>query len=130
MLGELAAMMPEGGYKLENGYCGKQLNHGERAAREWIRVGLDVMGLELADLAEMRTMDMSKAMLRSLLRRHTCMGLDWISRELHMGVRSSVTRAEKILKQRMLDDEDLRKLWAKLEMQQISSWSPFPRIEV
>jgi|GEM_PF-5004576 hypothetical protein len=70
-------------------------------------------------------MDMRKAMLSGLLRRHTSMGLDWISRDLHMGVRSSVTRAEKILKQRMLDDDDLRKLWEKLEMLQISSWSPF-----
>ena len=122
MSDKLGAMIPEGGYKLENGYSGKQLrDHGERAAREWIRVGLDVMGLELADLAGMRKMDMRKAMLSSLLRRHTGMGLDWISRELHMGVRSSVTRAEKILKQRMLNDENLRKLWEKLEMQQISS---------
>ena len=122
MLDKLGAMMPEGEYKLENGYCGKQLrDHGERAAREWIRVGLDVMGLELTDLAEMRKMDMRKAMLSGLLRRHTSMGLDWISRDLHMGVRSSVTRAEKILKQRMLDDDDLRKLWEKLEMLQISS---------
>jgi hypothetical protein len=79
------------------------------------------MGLELADLARMRKMDMNKAMLSSLLRRHTSMGLDWISRELHMGVRSSVTRAEKILRQRMLEDKDLRKLWEKLAMQQISS---------
>ena len=84
-------------------------------------MGRSERGRKGVDLAEMRKMDMRKAMLSGLFRRHTSMGLDWISRELHMGVRSSVTRAEKILKQRILDEEDLRKLWGKLEMLQISS---------
>jgi hypothetical protein len=53
------------------------------------------------------------------------MGLDWILRDLYMGVSSSVTRTEKIFKQRILDDEDLRKLWGKLEVQQIYSWSHY-----
>lgn len=41
--------------------------------------------------------------------------------ELSMGVRSSVTRAEKILYERMKNDKNLRKQWEKIKMQQISS---------
>ena len=66
-------------------------------------------------------MDARKAMLARLVRRHTQMGLEWISGELSMGVRSSVTRAEKLLKENMKHDKNLMKQWNKIEMQQISS---------
>ena len=44
----------------------------------------------------------------------------WVSGELSMGVRSSVTRAEKILNERMKHDKILKKQWNRIEMQQIS----------
>jgi len=109
-------------YKAENGYDGRQLrSHDEKAAREYIELGLKVMGIDAAALAGMPKMDVRKAMLARLVRRHTQMGLEWISRELKMGVRSSVTRAEKLLNERMENEKPLRKQWEKIKMQQISS---------
>ena len=57
--------------------------------------------------------------------RHTCVGLDWISKELHMGVRSSVSRAERELTSRLDKDKELCEMWKKLNMRQISSWNLF-----
>ena len=109
-------------YKKENGYSGKEIrDHGERAAREWIEKGLEVMGLDWSDLAGMRKMDARKAMLARIVRRHTGMGLEWISATLGMGVRSSVTRAEKELQRKMSTDKKLQKQWGKIEMHLFSS---------
>ena len=109
-------------YRVENGYDGRQLrSHGEKAAREYIGLGLGVLGIGADDLARLPKMDVRKALLARLLRRRTHVGLEWISAELRMGVRSSVTRAEKLLGEKMKHDKELRKLWRKLEMQQISS---------
>lgn len=109
-------------YRLENGYDGRQLrSHDEKAARQYVELGLEVLGMEVEELENLPKMDVNKAMLARLLRKHTHVGLEWISRELKMGVRSSVTRAEKMLNEKMKHDKTLRKQWEKLEMQQISS---------
>ena len=123
MTGLLGAQIKSGRqYRAENGYDGRQLrSHDEKAAREYIRLGLDVLGIDAGELAGMPKMDVRKAMLARLVRRHTQMGLEWISNELRMGVRSSVTRAEKLLNERMKHDKNLRKQWEKIKMQQISS---------
>ncbi len=86
MIDKLDAMPMAEKYKKENGYSGKEIrDHGERAAREWIEKGLEVMGLDWSDLAGMRKMDARKAMLARIVRRHTGMGLEWISATLEMG---------------------------------------------
>lgn len=119
----LGTEIEEKGYRSENGYDGRLLRtHGEQAALAWISAGLDRLGVEQAELAGMRKMDLRKAMLARLVRRHTSVGLQWIADTLCMGVRSSVTRAEKILLERMKNDKKLVKTWkGLLEMQQISS---------
>jgi len=90
MIDKLDAMPMAEKYKKENGYSGKEIrDHGERAAREWIEKGLEVMGLDWSDLAGMRKMDARKAMLARIVRRHTGMGLEWISATLEMGVRKA-----------------------------------------
>lgn len=121
--GLLGKQISEGNtYRVENGYDGRQLRgHDERAAQEYIESGLSVLGLKREELESLRKMDMQKALLARMLRRKTHVGLDWIARELKMGVRSSVTRAEKQLAEKMKRDKKLQKLWKKLEMQQISS---------
>ena len=122
MIDKLDAMPMAGKYKKENGYSGKEIrDHGERAAREWIEKGLVVMGLDGSDLAGMRKMDVRKAMLARIVRRHTGMGLEWISATLGMGVRGSVTRAEKELQRKMSHDKKLQKQWGEIEMHLISS---------
>ena len=109
-------------YRRENGYDGRQLGgHDEIAAAAWIEAGLDCLDLTRDDLRLMRKMDPRKAMITRLIRRHTSMGLEWIAAQLHMGVRSSVTRAEKDLQLKLAKDKVLAKHWKKLEMQQISS---------
>jgi hypothetical protein len=60
-------------------------------------------------------MDVSKAMLARIVRKHTGMGLVWISATREMGVRSSVTRAEKELQRKMANDKKLQKQWRELE---------------
>jgi hypothetical protein len=116
MIDKLDAMPMAGKYKKANGYSGKEIrDHGERAAREWIEKGLLVMELEWSDLAGMPKMDARKAMLARVVRRHTRMGLEWISATLGMGVRSSVTRAEKELQRKMSYDKKLQKQWEDLK---------------
>jgi len=109
-------------YRVENGYDGQQLRgHDERAAQQYIETSLSMLGLERSELSMLPKMDVRKALIARLLRRKTQVGLEWIARELKMGVRSSVSRAEKQLVEKMNRDKKLQKQWRKLEMQQISS---------
>lgn len=118
----LGAKLKSATYRVENGYSGEpQQSHGEMAGRELIEKGLEVLGIAHEDLKEMRKMDVQKAMVARLVRRHTHMGLEWISRELHMGVRSGVSRAEKILQKKIQTDKNLERLCRRIEMLQISS---------
>ena len=94
---------------MENGYDGKRFkSQGENAAREYVRMGLIVLGVNKSDLEKLPKMDVNKALLARLIRRNMQMGLEWIATELTMGVRSSVTRAEKQLSEKMKVDPKLR----------------------
>ena len=84
---------------------------------------MDILGLGATDLAGMPKMDVRKALLARLLRKRTQVGLEWISAELKMGVKSSVTRVKKLLSDRIKHEKKPQKLGKKLQMQQISSWS-------
>ncbi len=111
-----------GGYRTENGYSGSEMrDSSEVSARRWIREGMGVLGMSSGELTACRKMDVRKAMLARLVRRHSRMTLDWIARELEMGVRSSVTRAERQLRIRLKTDRELNKLWKELETHQISA---------
>jgi len=106
----------EGGYRTENGFSGQQIrDHGEADARKLIDGALQVIGLEKDELLKLRKLAPQKAMIVRLIRRDTCVKLDWIARELRMGVRSSVTLAEKRLKNELKNDINLQKLWRKIE---------------
>ena len=71
--------------------------------------------MDKGELLKLRKLDPKKAMIVRLIRRHTRVKLDWIARELRMGVRSSVTLAEKRLKEELKNDLNLRKLWRQIE---------------
>ena len=106
-------------YRIENGYSDEQLTgNGEKAARLYIKESLGVLGLTRKELKALPKMDVSKAMIARILRKKTKMNLDWISKELCMGVRSSVTRAEKVLAKKIQTDKKLKRRWEKLNMQQ------------
>ena len=106
----------EGGYRAENGFSGQQIrDHGEADARKLIDEALKTIGLEKAELLKLRKLDPKKAMVVRLIRKHTRVKLDWIASELRMGVRSSVTLAEKRLKDELENELNLRKLWKKIE---------------
>ena len=84
-----------------------------------IEQGLAILELAREDLTKMRKLDIKKAMLVRLLRKQTSMPLEWIAKELTMGVRSSVSRADHNLTNALKENKKLQKIWRK--MQQISS---------
>jgi len=49
------------------------------------------------------------------VRKHSSVKLGWIAKELHMGVRSGVTRAEQMLNVRLLNNRAVQKTWQKME---------------
>jgi putative transposase len=98
-----------------NGYGGSQSNdHAEATARLWIERGLDVLGISKADLETINKTDWRKAMIARSIRMHSSVKLDWIVKELHMGVRSGVTRAEQMLKVKLENKPTVQKTWRKI----------------
>jgi len=57
------------------------------------------------DLEIINTTDWRKAMIVRSVRKHSSIKLDWIAKELHMGVRSRVARAEQMLKVRLKNEK-------------------------
>jgi len=99
-----------------NGYTGKQTNdHAEATARLWIERGLEVLGLSKTDLETINKTDWRKAMIVRSIRQHSSVKLEWIAKELHMGVRSGVTRAEQMLKARLKNEKLIQKMWREME---------------
>lgn len=99
-----------------NGYSGSQTNdHAEATARLWIKRGMEVCGLSQEELATMNKTDWRKAMIVRGIRKHSSVKLDWIARELHMGVRSGVTRAEQMLKTKLINNRQVKRMWKKME---------------
>jgi hypothetical protein len=50
-----------------------------------------------------------------LLRKQTSMPLEWIAKELTMGVRSSVSRADHNLTNELKENKKLQKIWRKIQ---------------
>ena len=53
-------------------------------------------------------------MIVRLLRANTSVKLDWISKELNMGARSGIGRAEMLLKAKLERDKKALRVWRKL----------------
>ena len=99
-----------------NGYTGQQTDdHAEATARLWIERGLKELGMNHEDLPIINKTDWRKAMIVRGVRKHSSVKLEWIARELLMGVRSGVTRAEQMLKVRLKKQREARKIWEKIE---------------
>ncbi len=99
-----------------NGYTGQQTDdHAEATARLWIEQGLKELGMNHEDLPTINKTDWRKAMIVRCIRKHSSVKIAWIAKELHMGVRSGVTRAEQILKIRMKKQREARKIWEKMK---------------
>ena len=97
-----------------NGYTGTQMDdHAEATARFWIEQGLEELGLSKADLLTMNKTDWRKAMIVRSIRKNSSVKLEWITREMHMGVRSGVTRAEQMLKLKLKNKRAVQKTWQK-----------------
>ncbi len=104
-----------------NGYTGMQTDdHAEATARFWIEQGLEVLGLSKADLPVLNKTDWRKAMIVRCIRKHSSVQREWIARELHMGVRSGVTRAEQILKEKLQNNQAILRAWKKIERMESS----------
>ena len=87
----------------------------QTTARLWIERGLEVLGLSKTDLETINKTDWRKAMIVRSIRKHSSVKLEWIARELHMGVRSGVTRAEQMLKVLLKNKKAVQKTWCKME---------------
>ena len=112
-----------------NGYTGKQINdHAEATARLWIERGLEVLGLSKTDLETINKTDWRKAMIVRSIRKHSSVKLEWIARELHMGVRSGVTRAEQMLKTLLENQETIQKTSRKTARLHLQGPPPLPRL--
>ncbi len=99
-----------------NGYTGRQIDdHAEATARLWIERGLEVLALSKADLETINKTDWRKAMIVRSIRKHSSVKLEWIAKELHMGVRSGVTRAEQMLKVLLKNQKAVQKTWRKMD---------------
>ena len=99
-----------------NGYTGQQTDdHAEATARLLIQQGLKELGINHEDLPAINKTDWRKAMIVRCIRKHSSVKLVWIAQELHMGVRSGVTRAEQMLKVRLKEQGEARKIWEKME---------------
>ena len=76
---------------------------------------MDVLGVGKADLETINKTDWRKAMIVRSVRKHSSVKLDWIANELHMGVRSGVTRAEQMLKIKLKSKKQVQVMWRKIE---------------
>ena len=107
-----------------NGYTGTQMDdHAEATARFWIEKGLEELGLSKVDLPTINKTDWRKAMIVRSIRKHSSVKLEWIAKEMHMGVRSGVTRAEQMLKVKLKNQRAVQKMWRKFckEMDNLAS---------
>ena len=74
-----------------------------------------MLDLSETDLKTINKTDWRKAMIVRSIRKHSSVKLEWIARELHMGVRSCVTRAEQMLKVLLKNKKTVQKTWCKME---------------
>ena len=74
-----------------------------------------MLGISKADLKTINKTHWRKAMITRSIRKHSSVKLDWIVKELHMGVRSGVTRAEQMLKVRLKNKRAVQKIWREME---------------
>ena len=64
-------------------------------------------------------------MIVSSIRKHSSVKLEWIAKELYMGVRNGVTQAEQRLKILLKNKKAVQKTWRRMEkMHYFSAWSP------
>jgi hypothetical protein len=80
--------------------------------------GLEILGLSKTDLETINKTDWRKAMSVRSIRKHRSVKLEGIAKELHMGVRSGVTRADQMLKILLKDQKTVQKMWRNMEMMQ------------
>ena len=87
--------------------------HGERAAEELLRAGLEKLGLGETGLVEGRKVTAEKAALSAWLRERTTVSLRWVSERLGMGHYSNAGRGPR--KMRAAEVRKLRQALSKLE---------------
>ena len=104
-----------GSKSIANGYGGEQArDYGEASARGYIDQALSDLAVTKDELLLLKKTDWRKAMIVRLLRANTSVKLDWISKELNMGARSGIGRAEILLKATLKSDKKALRVWRKL----------------
>ena len=100
----------------------------ESSAKQSIELGLKLLKMRHEELQLCKKTDWKKGLVVSLIRKNSMVRLDWISKQLNMGVRSSVTRAEESFRSELLKDKKMQKRWMKFvknkNMQRINA-DPF-----
>ena len=92
----------------------KRMTLAEASARIYINEALEILAMTIDELRVLRKTDWRKAMIVRLLRANTSVKLDWISKELNMGARSGIGRAEMLLKAKLERDKKALRVWRKL----------------
>lgn len=96
LLAKLKIKLAEGGKRHANGYHGPEIkDHGQALAEKLADAGCAYFGWNGGDLQALPKGDERKALIASMIHRHTTMPLDWISERLKMGVRAGVCRGIK-----------------------------------
>ena len=74
----------------------------------------EILAMTIDELRVLKKTDWRKAMVARLLRANTSVKLDWISKELNMGARIGIGRAEMLLKAKLERDKKSLRVWREL----------------
>jgi hypothetical protein len=90
-------------------YAGEELRlHDEKAAQRLLDCGLQVLGIGLDNVRQLRQNDGRKQALAWLVKTQMMVGDDWVRQKLAMGDRSNVSRAVRAFREG--NDSRLRRL--------------------
>jgi hypothetical protein len=87
---------------------------GEKQAEKIIAAGLEVFGLEEAQLPGMKESADKKVLIAAIVREMTAVKVAWLAERLEMGSKSNVTRASSTVLTRQGADKTLRRTRKKI----------------
>ena len=85
-------------------------DHGSKRAEAIIKAGLEAFGISKADLPKLKKSAEAKALLASIIRTETAVRIAWIAETLKMGTAANVTRASKVIEERLAGDRKLKRM--------------------
>jgi len=106
---------------------GAKRAHDERYADKLIQAGLSALGLKRTELAGLRKGEKRKQVMAWWLSRQTSAEGEWISRQLHMGHRTAVSKAAKAVEEGMDPDLNILRKVVEKTPRITDPYSLFPR---